>query len=107
MPGTSAENLEGLSFVPLLHLPDRAWKQAAFTVQKSGKVLGQSLRTERWRYTEWGGQSAAELYDEHEDPGEFTNLVTNPVYATQVRDLRELLRTGWRRTLPLDNINNK
>jgi iduronate 2-sulfatase len=100
------ENLEGLSFVPLLRRPDQAWKKAAFTAQRSGKVLGQSVRTERWRYTEWGSPSAAELYDEEKDPGEFTNQVANPAYAAQVRELREFLRADRRRALPPETIQN-
>lgn len=93
-------NLEGLSFVPLLHHPNQAGKQAAFTVQKSGKVLGRSVRTQRWRYTQWGSQAAAELYDEQNDPDEFINLAAKPAYASQVQEMRRLLQAGWRSAWP-------
>ena len=38
-------------------------------------TLGRSIRTERWRYTEWdGGQQGIELYDMSKDPRELNNL---------------------------------
>jgi arylsulfatase A-like enzyme len=39
------------------------------------KIRGHSIRTERYRYTEWGGGLyGAELYDHENDPEELTNL---------------------------------
>lgn len=39
------------------------------------KIRGHSIRTERYRYTEWGGGLyGAELYDHKNDPEELTNL---------------------------------
>ena len=67
--------LEGMSLVPLLREPDRPWKKAALTVVRRKGMLGRSIRTERYRYTEWGGPKVAELYDHESDPHEFTNLV--------------------------------
>src|SRR5205814_9590435 len=37
--------------------------------------IGYSLRTDRYRYTEWDdGKQGTELYDHEKDPQEFTNL---------------------------------
>lgn len=84
--------LEGTSLVPLLHRPDRPWKQAAFTVREKGNV---SIRTERWRYTEWGSRELAELYDHRNDAGEQQNLANDSSYADVVDKLHELLKAGW------------
>ena len=54
-----------------------------------------SIRTKRWRYTEWGrdGWQGLELYDHDSDPQEFTNLAHDPRYSDQVRLLKDLLAT--------------
>lgn len=96
-------NLEGVSFRPLLATPDLSWKQAAFTEVSRGRVAGQSIRTEHWRYTEWTEKKdrvGAELYDHRTDPREFTNRADDPKYAERVAELRQLLEQGWKRTLP-------
>jgi arylsulfatase A-like enzyme len=50
--------------------------------------MGWSLRTERWRYTEWdGGREGAELYDHFNDPKELRNLATDPKRHETLRDL--------------------
>jgi uncharacterized sulfatase len=104
-------SLEGTSFVPLLDDPKRRWKPGAFTMQGRGKerteaakeieFVGKSLRTERWRYTEWDeGRQGAELYDERKDPRELKNLADDPRHGKKRAELRELLRGGWRAALP-------
>lgn len=97
------EGLEGTSLVPLMNDPNRPWKKAAFTQtgNPGGQRFGRSLRTERWRYTEWGGDAAqAELYDHQTDPREHTNLAKDPKHADTVKELHELLARGWRAALP-------
>jgi len=104
-------NLEGTSFVPLLDHPKRSWKLGAFTLQGRGKerteaakeieFVGKSVRTERWRYTEWDeGRQGVELYDERKDPRELKNLAENPKFAKTRAELQQLLRGGWRVALP-------
>ena len=73
---------------PLLADPDRPWKKAAFTCRD---IDQRTLRTERWRYTEWGSPEMAELYDHEKDSGEFRNLATDPAYRDVVQRLQSLL----------------
>jgi iduronate 2-sulfatase len=54
---------------------------------------GYSLRTDRYRYTEWdGGEKGAELYDHQTDPQEFTNLAKDPAHAATVKELSAKLK---------------
>jgi len=95
------EGLEGASFAPLLDDPRQPWKKAAFTVvQRREATLGRSLRTERYRYTEWGSENVAELYDHQADAREWRNLAADPQHAATVAEMRRLLRAGWRGALP-------
>jgi uncharacterized sulfatase len=95
------QGLEGTSFVPLLNEPQRAWKKAAFTEVRRGRVMGRSLRTERYRYTEWDdGKSGVELYDHEQDQDEFMNVAKRTPESEAVEKMRELLRGGWQRALP-------
>lgn len=105
------EGLEGLSFAPLLDEPARPWKRGAFTMQGRGRerteaardivFVGRSVRTDRWRYTEWDeGRQGVELYDHARDPGELRNLAGSPRHRAVERELQALLRAGWRAALP-------
>ena len=54
---------------------------------------GYSLRTDRWRYTEWdGGLKGVELYDHQADPREFTNLANDQQHAATVKELSAKLK---------------
>jgi iduronate 2-sulfatase len=92
--------LEGRSLTPLLKQPDVAWNHPALTqvrrgTQPDGFFMGYSLRTERWRYSEWDeGKRGTELYDEKADPGEMHNLATDPKYADTVREMKGGLRSA-------------
>jgi len=87
------DNLEGTSFTPLLNDPNRPWKKMAFTQVQRGKIAGRSVRTERWRYTEWDqGKQGAELYDHNSDPGEYYNLASDPQHSDTIKELRKMLR---------------
>lgn len=50
--------------------------------------MGRSIRTERYRYTEWDdGRKGAQLYDYVADPGETKNLVDDPKLAEVTKQL--------------------
>lgn len=54
--------------------------------------MGYSVRTARWRYTEWdGGSLGAELYDHDHDPHEHTNLAGSSEHRDVVAELKQLL----------------
>lgn len=101
--------LEGTSFAPLLEAPDRPWKTAAFSqyprnVEGVGPVMGHSMRTDRYRFTEWRGTEkdflARELYDHEADPGENLNLAGMPENQSIVAQLSAELQAGWKGALP-------
>jgi arylsulfatase A-like enzyme len=99
------EHLEGLSVMPLVNDPDRPWKQAAFSQYPRGNIMGYSLRTRRYRYTEWqdrktGKVMARELYDHENDPAENTNLAQQPEFAEEIKRLSQILKKGWKGALP-------
>ncbi len=57
---------------------------------------GHSVRTERWRYTEWDdGKQGSQLYDYQSDPEEKNNLATNPQYAQTMGELKALIQKNW------------
>jgi uncharacterized sulfatase len=92
---------EGTSLKPLLDDAQRPWKKGAFTQVTRGEKLGYTLRTERWRYTEWdGGQAGVELYDHDADPRELKNLAGDPQQAKTLEELKSLLAAGWKGSLP-------
>lgn len=71
--------LQGESFARLLDDPAKLGKETAFTTVERGGARGLSLRTVRYRYTEWKGkETAAELYDHNSDAGEVKNLAGDP-----------------------------
>jgi iduronate 2-sulfatase len=101
--------LEGSSMVPLLEDPDRKWKSAAFSQflrsENKKKVMGYSIRTRDFRYTEWqdvssGEVEAAELYDRLNDSSETVNLINHPRHRAVVKELAAMLKGGWRQALP-------
>ncbi len=81
----------GVSLVPALQDPTAAPRKAAFTQFANGY----SLRTPRYRYTEWGedGKLGAELYDHQTDPQEMKNLANSKEHAQIMAELASQLRT--------------
>ncbi len=107
--GKGPPPLEGASFAPLLDDPNRPWKSAAFSqyprrVNNVGRVMGRSMRTDRYRLTEWASREkhfrAVELYDHQTDPGENENIAGRSENAELVEKLMKKLHAGWRAALP-------
>lgn len=100
------QNLDGINFSKVLDDPTETTKQAAFTVvsrsanpaadhAKNMDYLGRTVRTDRWRYTEWDeGKRGAELYDHQSDPRELANLAEVPELADTRQQLQKLLKAS-------------
>jgi len=92
--------LEGKSLVPLLTNPQgknnrAAYSQVTRTIGKGAdarEVMGYSVRTERWRYTEWdSGNEGSELYDHVDDPHEYKNLAKDDAQEKVITEMKQLL----------------
>jgi iduronate 2-sulfatase len=71
------------------------------TSENDGRFLGYSLRTARWRYTEWDeGKKGRELYDHESDAKELTNLAERPEHSDTVKELSEILQTAVKSSMP-------
>jgi iduronate 2-sulfatase len=101
-----APKTDGESLAPLLDLPSATWDHPAYTQvtrtepavgakrekSKVRQIMGRSVRTERFRYTEWdGGKSGTELYDHTSDPSESTNIYTDAAYTKELAIMKALL----------------
>jgi uncharacterized sulfatase len=94
--------LEGTSLRTLLDNPQQPWSEPAITQVTRGaaqeRFMGKSVRTERWRYTEWDeGKKGTELYDHDSDPRELKNLANDSRHAETVKQLKQLLREGGKK----------
>ena len=101
------EGLEGTSLVPVLDNPASSVKAAAFTqhprpayFKGSPDVMGRSVRTTRYRYTEWrnfktGELVASELYDHQKDPLETVNVVSESANAGVVSECKRQYQVGY------------
>jgi iduronate 2-sulfatase len=101
------EDLQGQSLVPMLQdvsATGRGWALSQVTRGGNARVpqfFGYSLRTPRWRYTEWDeGQQGRELYDHRSDPGELTNLAGDPAHAQTIEELASQLHAAVQATFP-------
>jgi len=99
------EGLEGKSFASLIRDPLQPWKEAAFSqfrrvIPDHGLGMGYSMRTARWRYTQWHGEHgelvARELYDHVADPQENVNVAARPQHAELVAQLSRTLTETMR-----------
>jgi iduronate 2-sulfatase len=87
---TAPKNLSGVSLVPALQDVTARPRTAALTQYSNGY----SLRTSRYRYTEWGedGALGVELYDHVTDPGEMNNLADGESHEEAIARLSKELR---------------
>ncbi len=96
---TPPSNLQGQSLVPMLRdatAKGRGWALTQVGRQGAGsRFFGYSVRTPRWRYTEWDeGRQGRELYDHESDPRELTNLADSSEHAATVAALSKQLRAA-------------
>lgn len=91
------EGLSGVSLRPLLEDPQGEWNRPAFTQTLFLGAPGYSIRTDRWRYTEWGDESehGVELYDHDSDPDEMNNLGDTKGHAKIRERLSQLIAKNW------------
>jgi iduronate 2-sulfatase len=87
------DGLPGISLKRQFSDPTSPTKAGALTqVRRPKNIDGFSVRTERYRYTEWdSGRAGVELYDHDADPREFTNLADDAMHAPMVKELKSLL----------------
>ena len=113
-------NLQGQSLVPMLNDPNstgRGWAltqvvrggrinrggASPATGDDGGRFFGYSLRTARWRYTEWAdGEAGRELYDHNVDPKELKNLADDSAHAQTIAELSAQMKKAVKETLPAD-----
>ena len=94
-------SLQGRSLVPLIENPSAPWEQVAFSQfprrEPQGEAMGYSVRTPRYRYTEWTvpGKEYCEreLYDYSTSPLEEVNLAARPENAGLIRRFSSTLDT--------------
>lgn len=103
-------NLDGVSLVPSLNNPDAQVKKYARSQYPRGKVMGYSIRTNRYRYVEWIDNNfrtymqydtakviAKELYDYRKDPLETENLIDNKKYLKAKEEMAALFVDNMRK----------
>lgn len=109
---------EGNSLMPLIKSKTTVrWKSRVFSQyprqQDQTDIMGYTMRTDKYRYTEWvkfhqapdykpdwDQKFGIELYDHTNDPEENVNQVHNPAYESLVKEASEYLHDGWRAALP-------
>lgn len=94
--------LQGKSFAPLLDHAALPGKQAAFSQfprkdanTGNERLMGYSMRTSRYRYTEWLADDhslrAVELFDQQNDPNETRNIASDAANSRVIQELGEVL----------------
>jgi len=104
---TGPANLQGQDLSPLLRDVRQTGRGWALTQMMRGnaqdRFAGYSLRTGRWRYTEWDeGRQGRELYDHDNDPDELRNLAGVDAHAADVAALQQQLRAAVAASFPPD-----
>ena len=95
------DHCEGISLKPVLKNPAIELKKAAFSQypRSKGKVMGYSIRSGKWRYTEWielktKKIKSRELYRHDKSPIANRNEAFNPENKALIERLSSLLNSG-------------
>ena len=83
------EDLVGESLGPQLEDPAARGQECAYSFHGRGKLMGRTLRTDRYRFVEWRNQKTGEvgqteLYDHETDPAETTNVAAEHADVVQM-----------------------
>ncbi len=97
-------DLDGVSLTPLMKGQKQTVKPIAVSQYPRGDLMGYSIRTERYRYTEWINNwrtsdpydpelvHGRELYDYLKDPMETSNVAADPHYSETLSELQNLMQ---------------
>ena len=90
---TAPHALAGKSLRPVLADVTRPHKEAAFTLVTRGpQRFGQSVRTARWRFTQWS-DGTVELYDHTTDGEETRDISSKPEHAAVIAEMKRHLQS--------------
>ena len=86
--------VQGRSLQRLLDDPKGKSKEVVYSTMVSThtKLIGHSVRTDRFRYIEWDeGKGGEQLYDYETDPDELHNLIAKPMQTDRLKRMRARL----------------
>lgn len=102
--------LDGVSLVPAMKKPKVELREYSFSQYPRGKNMGYSIRTKRFRYTAWIGDSysaekpfseaniiASEMYDYEKDPLETKSVVGDLQYTKDEASMKQLFTEAMER----------
>ena len=102
--------LDGISLLPAIKNPSAELKQYAFSQYPRGKAMGYTIRTKRFRYTEWIGDVfsaekpysqanilATEMYDYDKDHLETRSIIGDASYANDLANMKKLFTEAMER----------
>ena len=85
-------SLQGKSLAKVLNNPQLSVRNHSYTIVSRGKKLGKTIRTDTWRYAEWGSPKDIELYNMKDDPNQYNNLANNPEYKEVIKKLSHQIK---------------
>jgi len=102
--------LDGISLVPAMKNPTTQLRDYALSQYPRGKAMGYSIRTKRFRYTQWIGNyysaekpyseakvEATEMYDYEKDPLETKSVIGDIAYVKEEAQMKKLFTEAMER----------